>query len=202
MCPCPKCSWVATSSDGDATWRWIKEINVLPLLGKCEQGQDHYFPGTGDSRDREGAIQILSAAFPCCLPVDEHLCPTSQGKKAPKIFSAGALSQSRVETLLRSPLGVIPLEADVLGLHGCNPQQPLPGTLQAPSVYLKVIYQTPTTPETWQWANPVVPLPKHSNRTQKRGESTKNHPLFQIGTNGSILTPKMFETTQGQKNCF
>lgn len=82
----PKAAWVTTSSDGDATWRWIKETKVLPFLGKFEvtkdeQSQDHYFSGAGDSWDREGAMQTLSAALPCCLPVDGHPCTASQGKK-------------------------------------------------------------------------------------------------------------------------
>lgn len=64
------------------------------------------------------------------------------------------------------------------------------------SVYMKMIYHTSNIPESWKRAG-CVPLSKHSNVLNERGESTKNHVPFQMGP--SLFCPwSILETTQAQ----
>lgn len=74
----------------------------------------------GQCKQECSQVQVFSAAW--VSSVDELMCSMAQENKAPSLISAQALSQCRVEALLRSALGAITLEDYVLGLHSCNSQ--------------------------------------------------------------------------------
>lgn len=74
----------------------------------------------GQRKQEWSQIQVFPAAW--VSSADELMCKAAQGNEASSLISAGALSQDRVETFLRSALGTTTLKSDVLGLHSCNPQ--------------------------------------------------------------------------------